>query len=475
MKKLLPLILTCTLALTACTAAPDATPLSTPAPTPEPTATPAPVTTDFYALNTYDGRFNSGDAYYEFVQKLGYCLLVKTDYATATQTVCCEIPGCTHDTDACPAYFPGKYPRYNICASPDALYVWHVSFFYQEKSWDDYYAESVAPRIANPDISFEGLTAEEIEAHYRGLWTETTTPPRLYTVSPSGGKTYVDYPLELRDYQMQYCDGAALYGIREDVSYVSDQKSNADPVQACRVALATGEVENFTLLPTENFVSACGDKLLTRRFVTDAPLPSDHEQFEAAIQSATVEFDLLDPRTGERTKVRDVPYNTDESYWNTTSYAGYHNGKLYFKRLDTTAADGNRVQGLAAYDAANGTTETVWDTWPAEGWEFRGNMMPMQGDKAEPYIIMSRSSPESGDGLSAIWNVAADTITPVTQTVEDDSWDYRVFERAQTADGRWLVAIRYDKSTGRYGYGIISPEQLAAGSTDWQEVTMWGI
>ena len=333
----------------------------------------------------------------------------------------------------------------------------------------------MAPKIANPDISFEGLTAEEIETHYRGLWNETTTPPRLYTISPSGGKTYVDFPLEMRDYLMEYCDGAALYGVGGWEGYTSSQNSYADPVQACRVALATGEAEKFTLLPTETFVSACGDKLLTRRFVTDAPLPSDMEQFEAAIQSATVEFALLDPRTGERTKVREQPYGPGESYWNTTGYVGYHNGKLYFKLQETTAAGENSIQGLAAYDTATGTTETVWDTWPAEGWELQRRMIPMQGDKAEPYIMVSGCTPKSGDGLSAIWNVAADTITPVTQMVENDAWDYSVFELAQTADGRWLVAIRRDPETNRYGYGLIRPEDLAAGSTDWQVVTMWGI
>lgn len=126
MKNCISIILTAamTLTLTACTAAPDPAPLATPtpeptaapaAPTSEPTAapaapTPAPAAADFYTLKSYNGSFDDGTAYYEFTQRLGCALLLKTDYAAAVQSVCCAVPGCGHDTDACPAYFPGGGP-----------------------------------------------------------------------------------------------------------------------------------------------------------------------------------------------------------------------------------------------------------------------------------------------------------------------------------------------------------------------------
>lgn len=88
MKNCISIILTAamTLTLTACTAAPDPAPLATP--TPEPTAapaapTPAPAAADFYTLKSYDGSYDDGTAYYEFAQRLGYALLLKTDYAAA--------------------------------------------------------------------------------------------------------------------------------------------------------------------------------------------------------------------------------------------------------------------------------------------------------------------------------------------------------------------------------------------------------
>ena len=93
-KTALSLLLAAAALFTACGTAPLATPTPDPAAAAEPT--PEPQNGEFYALDRGSSTFNSGDAYYEFTQKLGYCLLLKTDYATAAQTVCCEIPGCTH-------------------------------------------------------------------------------------------------------------------------------------------------------------------------------------------------------------------------------------------------------------------------------------------------------------------------------------------------------------------------------------------
>ena len=99
MKNCISIILTAamTLTLAACTAAPDPAPLATPtpeptavaaAPTPEPTAaaaapTPAPAAADFYTLKSYNGSYDDGTAYYEFAQRLGCTLLLKTDYEGA--------------------------------------------------------------------------------------------------------------------------------------------------------------------------------------------------------------------------------------------------------------------------------------------------------------------------------------------------------------------------------------------------------
>lgn len=117
------------LLLTACASATDATPLTTPTPEPTATATPTPAAGDFAWLNRLESSFNSGDAYYEMVYRNHGGLLLKTDYATAAQTVVCTVLGCTHDSADCPAWFPGRYRYYCPFVADGAVYVLNASFF----------------------------------------------------------------------------------------------------------------------------------------------------------------------------------------------------------------------------------------------------------------------------------------------------------------------------------------------------------
>ena len=88
--------------------------------------------------------------------------------------------------------------------------------------------------------------------------------------------------------------------------------------------------------------------LLTVRYVTDAPLPDDFEQFRAAVQSATVEFDRYDPRTGERRKLIERPYNIADE--RLSGYLGTHNGKLYFEEREALQGGGYNRGALQEYD-----------------------------------------------------------------------------------------------------------------------------
>ena len=56
--------------------------------------------------------WNTGDALYELRDASNMtpeALVLKTDYAALTQSVYCDIPGCTHDSDACPAYLASDF------------------------------------------------------------------------------------------------------------------------------------------------------------------------------------------------------------------------------------------------------------------------------------------------------------------------------------------------------------------------------
>ena len=124
-----------------------------------------PAAGDFAWLNRHDSSFNSGDAYYEMVYRNHGGLLLKTDYATAAQTVACTVPGCTHDSADCPAWFPGRY-RYLLPFVADARSMCSTRrYSTPDRTWEEYREEYLTPQLDSTD-----LTPEELEAHYYGLW-----------------------------------------------------------------------------------------------------------------------------------------------------------------------------------------------------------------------------------------------------------------------------------------------------------------
>ena len=467
MKKLATVLLAAAALLSACGAAPDTAPLATPTPDPAAAAepTPEPQNGEFYALDRLNAAFNSGDAYYEFAPKLGYCLLLKTDYATAAQTVCCEIPGCTHDTEDCPAYFPGK--RYYVpFVAEGQLYVLNASFFMEDgdMAWEDFYAQRVAPQLENPSETFDGMSGQEIEKYYYGLWQQQKTAMRLYTVNPAGENTYQDLPKESREAVFDYCDGTSLYGMVTSGA----QGQNKEII---RVSLADGSMETLTLESTEEWKGVYDGALLTMRYITDAPLPEDWEQYMAAIQSATVEFDRYDPRTGERRKLAERPFDDKERFNN--GYYGTHNGKLYFGEWGTDENPRNR---LIECDPADGSTVTVWDTTPdntlSPSYYDWGNSLPPCDHSTERWIWLFGGNGSSGNE-SALLDLETFAITPVTTKIKNDTAGWIIYRRAQASDGRWLIVTENDSNGYPSAYALIAPEALAAGSTDWTPVTMW--
>lgn len=399
------------LLLTACASATDTVPLTTPTPEPTATATPTPAAGDFAWLNRHDSSFNSGDAYYEMVYRNHGGLLLKTDYATAAQTVACTVPGCTHDS--------------------------------------------------------ADLTPEELEAHYYGLWQQQSAAPRVYRLTDDG-KTCIDLPAESVDYEFVFCDDAALYGM-------TTSGNNGQNTKAVCVDLTTGALQSVPLEPTEYFVTCYDGALLTVRYVTDAPLPDDFEQFRAAVQSATVEFDRYDPRTGERRKLIERPYNiADERF---SGYLGTHNGKLYFEEREALQGGGYNRGALQEYDPADGSTATVWDAPPTGNlWDYQDtypNVLPARGSRAEDWLWLYGTDGAVGGNRCYLMNAAARELVPITQRLKNYAYNIPPSLLAQTADGRWLLWTESNDENVHVAYGLIAPNDFAAGSTDYTPVEMW--
>lgn len=450
------------LLLTACASATDAAPLTTPTPEPTATATPTPAAGDFAWLNRHDSSFNSGDAYYEMVYRNHGGLLLKTDYATAAQTVVCTVPGCTHDSADCPAWFPGRYRYYCPFTAGGAVYVLNAPVFHTDQTWEEYREEYLTPQLDSTD-----LTPEELEAHYYGRWQQESAAPQVYRLTDDG-KTCIDLPAESVDYEFVFCDDAALYGM-------TTSGNNGQNTKAVRVDLTTGALQSVPLEPTEYFVTCYDGALLTVRYVTDAPLPDDFEQFRAAVQSATVEFDRYDPRTGERRKLIERPYNiADERF---SGYLGTHNGKLYFEEREALQGGGYNRGALQEYDPADGSTATVWDAPPTGNlWDYRDtdtNVLPARGSRAEDWLWLYGTDGAVGGNRCYLMNAAARELVPITQRMKNYTYDIPPSRLAQTADGRWLFWTESNDENAHLAYGLIAPNDFAAGSTDYTPVEMW--
>ena len=141
---------------------------------------------------------------------------------------------------------------------------------------------------------------------------------------------------------------------------------------------------------------------------------------------------------------------------------GVYNGKAYFEEREIIPGSGFRRTVLTTVDAA-GRTETVWDPWPQAEWVL--------GDDGGRYIWLYRDNYNTSYAACALLDTETGQITPVTQALQTGSG--AVSLRGKAHDGRWLVVIGADSAGRTTDYGLIDADQFAAGSTDWQPVTMW--
>ena len=269
------------------------------------------------------------------------------------------------------------------------------------------------------------------------------------------GKTCIDLPAECVDYVFDFCDDAALYG-------VMTSGNNGQNTKAVRIDLTTGALQSVPLEPTEYFVTCYDGALLTVRYVTDAPLPDDFEQFRAAVQSATVEFDRYDPRTGERRKLIERPYNIADE--RLSGYLGTHNGKLYFEEREALQDGGYNRGALQEYDPADGSTATVWDAPPTGNlWDYQDtytNVLPARGSRAEDWLWLYGTDGAVGGNRCYLLNAATRELVPITQRMKNYAYNIPPSRLAQTADGRWLFWTESNDENAHLAYGLIAPTIL---------------
>lgn len=475
MKKLFSLGLAAAMALSLAACAPKA---ETPA-VPEATATSeaaaaeaAPTAGEFYTVSNsyYPNGFNAGDAWYALEAHLGYCLLTRTDYATATCSVVCSVPGCTHDSESCPAWLPGRGTSLEIFTAGDTVYVCHpVPTMNYQGSWDNYYAEVVEPKLQERPAGLENLTEEELVAYYKNIYAEASAPSGFYCIEGNGAsRKNVETSQNLRQGILRWCDGTALYG-------QSEAGANGVTPTGCRVDLADGSVTTFPMVQEENIVGAQGTKLLTTHPVTNTPLADPNEigwdVYWSLLQNSTVEYDWLDPVTGERTKVLERPH--DGSTHGNADFFGLRDGKLYFEDWAPAENGDPQRNAFCAYDTATGQWADLLRPIPNESMRLADVTVAALPDCAEQqgrYLWITGSDYAGGENLGWVLEPQSGTLTAVEQQMERATLPHEaVLYTAQTNDGRFLLQTGEDENGDTYA--LIDAEAFLQGSTDYTPIT----
>ena len=152
-------------------------------------------------------------------------------------------------------------------------------------------------------------------------------------------------------------------------------------------------------------------------------------------------------------------------------------GKLYFEEREALQGGGYNRGALQEYDPADGSTATVWDAPPTCSlWVYQDtytNVLPpgaagpglalavrhRRRSGRQPLLFDERRHPRA-----CAHHPADEKITPTT---------YPPSRLAQTADGRWLFWTESNDENAHVAYGLIAPNDFAAGSTDYTPVEMW--
>ena len=419
---------------------------------------------------TVGADFNTGDAWYSLEAHLGYCLLTKTDYAAATRRVLCSVPGCAHDSESCPAWLPGRGTSLEIFTVGDTVYVYHpVPTMNYQGSWDNYYAEVVEPKLQERPAGLENLTEEELVAYYKNIYAEASAPTGFYCIEGNGAsRKNVETSQNLPQGILRWCDGTALYGQSVD-------GTNGSTPKGCRVDLADGSVTTFPMMQEENIVGAQGTKLLTTHPVTDAPLPNPNEVgwevYWDLLQKATMEYDWLDPVTGERSKVLERPH--DGSTFGNADFFGLRNGKLYFEDWTPLEEGGGQRNAYCAYDATTGQWADLLRPIPNESMWLPNVTVAALPDCAEQqgrYLWFSGSDNVSLENLTWVLDTQSGALTKLEQKMEGKNVSaLAVRAAAFTDDGRFLLQTGEDENGDTYA--LIDAEAFLQGSTDYTPVT----
>ena len=273
--KLIPLILTAALALSACASAAEtataAEPATTPETTTEPTSKPAAAETG--PLYTYSHRY-AQDAVYDVMPALN-----------------------------------DQLDHIGTNVYKNDLNAGQVSLFYSCDDWC----------IADPYVTSDAVYL---------LTCNRDSENKIIALSPDGTKTH-EIPFD------PYASTVVLYSDR--YFYCMDGHAPYDTASGFRLDLQTGETAPWNLpVETISVANAAGDFAVTERIVSDypVPFPRDGEISDALLQNSLREYDLTDIATGKPArKITEFPYKgtAEGAVFAAYAYLGKAGNDFYFR------------------------------------------------------------------------------------------------------------------------------------------------
>lgn len=458
-------LLLCALALTCC--APQTDSLSAPSEEtpgaqeqPLPDALPFPVGR-MYPLSWGRDHFSrSGcsdlQAYYELMP---VCLtddgagnlkrdwiILRTDFASRTQTPLCSRPGCIHTDASCPAY---------LCS---------------DSSWDYYTMEIIEGQLYVQHRIYY-LDGSASAAEQPVMWLERVN------MDGSGRERVAGLPFGWTEGDFLLSDGAALYG-----QYLDGRDGT---VRSVRVDLATGEYAMFSLGldDCEQLSGSLEDQFLILRAneqgVFQALYPEVMESERWRVFSAKgggvspVSVILYDPATGMRTNLTERFPDASSSVY---SMVQLPQGGFY----SLLPGPNGQSQTVWQMDPLHGDNRVLADYTPPRAYPS-GSLYPFRlfsagSDAVEPYLCIADW--DDGDRYTLIGvedGVMHEIELPCARL---DGGTNDALPLAQTGDGLWLVPIRQMEpqfSELRYAYALASPETVFSGEGDVQPVRMWDV
>lgn len=469
------------LALTGCAAAPaDALPAAETAETAEMTTTETeeaaaqPVGFTVGNLsevpNTCGGYWgwNTGDAYYEIArlddendQESMHALLLKTDYATAQQTVLCNVPGCTHDNAACPAWLE-DWARTDVLVMPSGIYLSYAGL-------DDTSPWEQVEKACRDDFeqgNVKNFADEEAYIDYcRHNYELSSRPSSIEKLNDdlTARETVLTFdPSLLGSGYFAYCDENALY---------AKEYSDANNSRILRLDLTTGEWSTLPLNLGEQVRGVNGHRFLTSRLLTDAPLPdyNDREAYNAALQNARSELVWLDPATMQREKICET-----ERLDGSTIYVKIYNDRVYVQDNPQERSEYGTSYSLSYYSKDHQHTVLI-DTLPMNLYlpSTDNGFMPMFGSEERGWIW---AQDYTGNGeINYLIDLDTGEMHTMKQTQYRDGMYMGVSLMAQTNDGRWMVGYKPHSNThnDRCDYGFIDPQEFWNGGENYTPVQMW--